>query len=443
MRHLCQRSTATHQRGLSLVELMIALVIGLIFSIAILVVQSSLTKQNVQMSDVSQRDDQARAALNLVTRDLSNAGFMLGGVQPACSATLAYDNAGAMSGVFNQYPVSAVSQTTSPELPTAGAQPALAPTSYTATPTDMLSIYVAKSGVAPQPAGAAMTLINSTLVNAAPNKGSTNSGPVVTTQLPLNSVTGINGGMVGYLRFFLRNGQQAPQWVCIRVPIVGAANTQTPNPINSLDPTLFPSNGYSGFNSALQSEKFLANGVDLSNAYFPAPTRFYLPFHDPANKDRILVVYYVALSNPGAAPGTAGNYPMLMRSEINALNDQIITPPTPVAAGVVSLQVLFGVDETNSGAITNYLKWSDVVSNHFTGSVRSVLFGIISKTLHSDPKYNAPSAINIMPTTATLPSTGPVASDSFKPYNVPSAYANDRFSVLQSEVAVRNQIWPR
>ena len=75
------------QRGLSLVELMIALVIGLIFSLSVLLVQAHLTRENVQMSDVALRDSQARAALDLVTRDLSNAGFMLGGVQSRCSIT--------------------------------------------------------------------------------------------------------------------------------------------------------------------------------------------------------------------------------------------------------------------------------------------------------------------------------------------------------------------
>lgn len=439
MRHLRPLSSVQRQRGLSLVELMIALVIGLIFSIAILVVQSTLTKQNVQMSDVSLRDDQARAALDLVTRDLSNAGFMLGGVQPACSATLAYDNSGAMPGVFNQYPVSAVAQANSVKLPTAGAQPAQPPNSYTAAPTDMLSIYVAKGGVALQPPGTSLTDSVMNSVNATPNTGATNNGPVATTQLPLQTTTGINGSTVGYLRLILNN---AP--VCIRTPIVGAAGVQSANPINSLDPTLFPSNGYVGFNSALQSGKFLTYGGKLSNANFALPAaRFYFPFQNPGNDNRVMVVYYIALSNPGAALGTAGNYPMLMRGEINALNDQIVQAPAPVAAGVVSLQALFGVDETNSGAVTNYLTWSDVVSNNFTANVRSVLFGLITKTLHSDPNYSAPGTINILPVATSLPSTGPVASDSFQPYKVPGAYANDRFAVLQSEIAVRNQIWPR
>jgi type IV pilus assembly protein PilW len=439
MTRLLSSPVARRQRGLSLVELMIALVIGLIFSIAILVVQSSLTKQNVQMSDVSQRDDQARAALDLISRDLSNAGFMLGGVQTAGRAVLAYDNAGAMGGVFNQYAVSAVSQTGAPQYPTAAAQPAQGPSSYTTAPTDMLSIYVANNGVAltPPPPSPSVDVMNT--VNAPPYTGSTSNGPVANTQLPFPSTAGINGGTVGYLRLILNN---AP--VYIRVPIVGTANTQSANPINSLGSSLFPGNGYQGFNNALQSAGILPSGGKLSNAYFSLPAaRFYFPLQDPANKNRLIVVYYIALSNPGAALGTPGNYPMLMRGEVNALNDQPVTAPTPVAAGVVSLQVLFGVDETNAGAITNYLTWSHVVSNNFTGDVRSVLFGLITKTLHSDPNYTAPNSINIMPATAVLPSSGPVASDKFTPYNVPTAYQNDRFSVLQSEVAVRNQIWPR
>lgn len=96
--------TDRKQRGLSLIELMVALVIGLIFSLAVLLVQSSLSKQNVQMSDVMERDTQTRAALDLISTDLSNAGYMMDGVQAPCAARLAFDST-VQSTPFFQYPV--------------------------------------------------------------------------------------------------------------------------------------------------------------------------------------------------------------------------------------------------------------------------------------------------------------------------------------------------
>jgi type IV pilus assembly protein PilW len=72
--------------------------------------------------------------------------------------------------------------------------------------------------------------------------------------------------------------------------------------------------------------------------------------------------------------------------------------------------------------------------------VRSVLFAIVTKTLQTDPKYSAPATI-----TLASPTPGP---DSFTNYTVPNGtgggpdYTHNRFSVLESEVAIRNQIWP-
>jgi type IV pilus assembly protein PilW len=147
------------------------------------------------------------------------------------------------------------------------------------------------------------------------------------------------------------------------------------------------------------------------------------------------VIYYVGMASPGSAAGAAGNYPELMRATVNALTDALIGTPQPIAAGVVSLQALFGVDATNSGSVTEYQNWADVVSGGNTGNVRSVLFAIITKTLHADPKYSVPSS--------TITPASPSGGDAFQAYTVPSAYTNDRFAVYESEVAVRNQIWPR
>jgi type IV pilus assembly protein PilW len=443
--------------GLSLVELMVALVVALLFSLAVLQVQAVLTRQNMQLSDVTQRDDQARAALDIVTQDLSNAGFDYSGVQAQCNAILAYDAAGAMPGVIEQFPVAATAQTASTQLPTASSQPTVGPGSYVSAisnaPTSMVSIYVAQSALTtPQSNGApAVYNVQNTVVLDSSGKNigtSTNSGSISTGQLPLQSTADIASGSIGYLRLFLAPTStfNYPMIGCVRIPVNA---TPSSNTITSSGSSLFPSGGYSAYTAQMRSDGLLGSSASLNNNSLLS-SRIYYPFVSPTpsstNPVPIQIVYYIGMSTPGAAAGAAGNYPELMRATINALNDQIIAQPTPVAAGIVSLQLLYGVDSTqtdpsdrSSNNIDKYLSWPDVVTKHLTNAVHSVLFTIVAKSLHSDPdpnKYSAPATIKI-------PQPSLSGSDTFTDYPVPTAYAHDHFSVLQSEVAVRNQLWLR
>ncbi len=413
------------QRGLSLIELMIALVIGLIFSLAVLLVQASLTRQNVQMSDVTLRDNQARAALDLVTRDLSNAGFMLGGVQSRCSITLAYNSSLTATPFFAQYPVSAASQ------------PLALPTSTTPLPantpdpsaygnaknqfTDMLFFTGTDTALqVPTNGNPATYVVQNSTTQAAAGGGAINS-----STLPLGSTAGISPGDAALLRMPL-NGKL----VCFRTPIsnVGPSTSPSSTYVDSKSTNLFPSTGYSAFNGQLQNAGILPAGTSLSNANF-IQARLTDLGSSSATTQRT-IAYYIGKY----ADASGGSYPVLVRAILNSQTDALISA-NPVAAGVVSLQALFGVDETNSGGVTNYLTWPDVVSGNYTNAVRSVLFALVTKTLHSDPKYNAPSKI-------AIPSPAGASNDTFTSYTVPTTYAQDRFSVIESEIAVRNQLWP-
>jgi type IV pilus assembly protein PilW len=413
------------QRGLSLIELMVALVVAIIFSLSVLLVQIALTKENLTMSDVSQRDNQSRAALDLISQDLSNAGFMLGGVQSRCSVTLAYDSSLPNTNPFFQYPVSAASQPLA--LPTASALPTNTPdpSSYgnaTQQFTDMLFFTGTTSALTvPSNGNPATYVVQNSTTQTASGQGALNS-----STLPLGSTTGITAGDAALLRMPL-NGQL----VCFRVPIanVGPSTAPSSTYVNSKSTNLFPSTAYSAFTNQLISAGALPAGGSLTNANFVQSRLTDLGPQSSSNQQT--VVYYIGTY--GTAGSASGSYPMLMRAVINAQNDTL-TSVNPVAAGVVSLQALFGVDETNSGGVTNYLTWPDVVSGKFRTDVRSVLFAIVTKTLQVDPKYTAPATIAL-----ASPSVGP---DSFTNYTVPVAYANNHFSVLESEVAIRNQLWP-
>ena len=423
---LCRPTSARQQRGLSLIELMVALVIGLIFSLAVLMVQSSLTKQNVQMSDTMQRDTQTRAALDLIGTDLSNAGFMLGGVQTPCAVLLAYDSA-ISSKPFAQYPVSAASQPLA--LPTSTAQPSdnypansPSPNAYGNAQqfTNMVFITSATSALqAPDSSDVSAYVVQNSTTQAANGQGALNSGV-----LPLASTAGLHVGDTGLLRMNL-NGRQA----CFRVPIanIGPSTTPASTYIGSKTSSLFPTTAYAAFNDPLVKAGLLPAGGSLSNANFIQSRLSDLGGSGSSTLET--VVYYIA-PYPNA---NGGSYPVLMRARLDAQSDALLAAPEPVAAGVVSLQVLFGVDETNSGNVTNYLTWPDVVSGGYAPNVRSVLFALVTKSLQSDPSYNAPASITI-----PNPTQGP---GQFTAYTVPAAYSHNHFSVIQSEVAIRNHLW--
>ena len=429
MRHLCtppSLSAAHRQHGLSLIELMVALVIGLIFAIAVLLVQSSLTKQNVQMSDVMQRDSQTRAALDLITRDLSNAGYMLDGVQTPCAILLAYDSA-INSAPFAQYPVAAASQPlTLPTSTTPGSvnypSNSPSPNAYGSAQqfTDMVFITSATSALkAPGGTNLSGYVVQNSTTQAANGQGALDSGV-----LPLGSTAGLQVGDTAMLRMNL-NGRQA----CFRVPIakIGPSTAPSSTYISSKTSKLFPTTAYKAFNNPLIKAGLLPAGGSLTNSNF-IQSRL-TDLGAPISSTLQTVVYYIA--NFGNA--SKGSYPMLMRATLNAQSDALVTAPAPVAAGVVSLQVLFGVDETNTGNVTNYLTWPAVVSGQFTQNVRSVLFALVTKSLQSDPSYTAPASVSI-----PSPSLGP---GQFTAYTVPAAYSHNHFSVIQSEVAIRNHLW--
>ncbi|MBN2692882.1 MAG: prepilin-type N-terminal cleavage/methylation domain-containing protein, partial [Burkholderiaceae bacterium] len=276
--------TDRKQRGLSLIELMVALVIGLIFSLAVLLVQSSLSKQNVQMSDVMERDTQTRAALDLISTDLSNAGYMMDGVQAPCAARLAFDST-VQSTPFFQYPVSASAQAANSALPTSTALSAATP-QPTYVPsggrTDMISIIGATSARITPTGGNPTTFVVQNTVAT-----SSTANAVQDSTLPLGSVTGVAAGDSALLRMPLNQAI-----VCFRVPVAAVDTSTTPPTITSMN-SLFPGNAYSGFNTALQNAHLFPTGVStLQNANL---VQARLTDEGPASSSTLqAVVYYVA-----------------------------------------------------------------------------------------------------------------------------------------------------
>ena len=89
-------------RGFTLIELMVALLLSLVLGIALLKMQGKLGEQTVRTADVGVRDTQARAAMDQITKDLSGAGFLFGGTQSFCSVLMTYNSA--VAGYFMHHP---------------------------------------------------------------------------------------------------------------------------------------------------------------------------------------------------------------------------------------------------------------------------------------------------------------------------------------------------
>ncbi len=419
------RSPRHPQPGFTLIELLVVVVVASIFVIGVLGIQASLSKQNIRVGDVGNRDNQVGTALDLLGADLGNAGFMNGDVTQSCTAVLAYDSA-LSTTAFIQYPASSSTQPVS--LPTSSSLPSgtPSPTSYPPTGsgivTQMIAVNGAATAIQPTSSGNA-TLYVVQNITAAMQGG---AGSVVSTELPLSTTTGITVGDSTLLRI-VDGGVN----LCLRVPVtqIGIGGTPQQTYIASTGSTLFPTSGYAGFQTLISS--FGLGTLTNSNLILG---RLSDPGAQSSSVDQTVVYYVGAYSN-----GSGGTYPVLMRAVINGADDTLASVPgesnpSAVAAGVVSLQALYGVDETSSGAVTNYLSWPDVVTGGYTGDVRSVLFAIVARTLHGDPSYQAPASIAVQ-------SPAGAGNDAFTAYTPQAGETHDRFSVVESEVAMRNQLW--
>lgn len=424
------------QRGLSLIELMVALAIGLIFSLAVLMVQSSLTKQNVAMTDAMQRDSQSRAALDLITRDLSNAGFFQNGPSfgSQCNLTLSYGVNGGNATVI------------APAI--AASEPSPLPTSST------LSAQLDPNLYTP-PNGNTSVVLTMTMATSTPQVNTTNGGPVNVifpgqsppnappngTNLVLNQLpAGAKQGDIGLLS--LKNFRFSNKTVCFQIPLshIPAQSATQPNSVDSLNNTSlsppintpFQTKGYTGFQKALISAGLLSSGQTLqATDFYGQGTVTLTDLGQPSTTNLQTVAYWVA----NQANSAGGQFPALMQAVINA-QGTIVGQPVPVAAGVVSLVALFGVGTPASG-VTQYLTGKDVQSQNQLGNIRSVWIALVTRSLHPDvnTQYQSPATIPV-----NLPTPNNAYGHAFD-YQVPAGARGYHYSVISTEVAVRNALW--
>jgi len=400
----CSRSAIRRREGgFTLVELMVALLLSLLLAVAMLKMQTKMASQTMRVSDTGTRDTQARAAMDLITRDLSSAGFLVGNSQFPCDALITYHSG---AGYFAHHSVDAFASVT-------GTTMNFAPT--------LVMNYPPAAAAAGLPSDVLVTLASKNTaqfsdtnpVLMADGSGGTplTNGTLSLKSAPTNMVVG-DAAIV-----------QAPIGTtgvaCMRVPVSAIAGTV----ITSSGGTTMPTGFYNGFVAPVAAAGFASAlttvGIQNSSVVDIGTTA-------TATSTQLQTVYYIDGS---------GAFPVLMRAQYSLVDDSVVTAPQPIAAGVVALRVSFGVDPGNTGAVTAYQSGAQVTAANNWGNVRSARIALVTRTINDDP--NADNTGYAGPT--TIPIGPSVGASWFGSITVPAS--THRYVVNTTEVAYRNWLW--
>ncbi len=407
------------QRGLSLVELMIALVIAGVLAVAILATMAFGVSRDTQQGQIAQMNEQARAALTLITRDVQSAGFLASSTQSSCAVSLAYDSQQSPNYV-PQAPISAASQAASSTLPLQSTPPAY--------PLSGQSSYLAQS-LLMMAAPSASTFFSQSaapiyVVQFGTTQSGNGQGSVSSTQLPvstlvLNSVNGINTGDMVQVQVPMNGGL-----ACFRAPVcsvnaTGNGSSYIDSKNCALGKQYMPSNGYRDYSAQLPPSMGTLTNANMLHAK--------LIDLGQANNTLQYTQYWISEQSPYTAP-------TLMRSVYSALTDKLISNQA-IAPGVQSLQILFGVvpaGSTIGSTQPTWKTWGNVLP---TDTVVSVDVALVLRTLQDDPSYTAPAQITI-----AQPASGLSSPNAFVP--VPTAgFSHRHFAVYTEQIAMRNTLW--
>jgi type IV pilus assembly protein PilW len=387
--------------GFTLVELMIALLLSLLLAVAILKMQTKMASQSVRMSDTSTRDSQVRAALDLITRDLTGSGFLLGNMQFFCDTLITYNKNGA-STYFAHHPVDSLAAS-------AGQTMAFAPTLTLNYPT----ATTLSSDVLVSMAASAATGFND--VTAPLMKGYASGAPLSNGTVYLNKQASAAVGDTVIVQVPI-----GTSLACMRAPLSAVGSVSAPL-MTSTASTTMPSTFYNGFVTPVANA---ISGATLTNVgIFNSRV---VDIGTAASSAQLFNVYYV--------DGTTNAYPVLMRAQYNLIDDSVITAPQPIAAGVVALRVSYGIDSAGNGTIGKYEDGPTVTSNKDWALVRSVRVALVTRTINDDP--SADGGGGAAPTTIPI---GAISGAAFTSITVPSS--KHRFITSTTEVAYRNWIW--
>lgn len=365
------------------------------------------------------RQEQIYKARALIHSDLGRALYMVGGTSAPCSALARY---AALPGLPNQ-PVQL--------LHAVSAEPARQP--WGPQSSERLCITVAHQqllGTGSRHAPRAHFKWVPHSVDSAPwGQQAVRNGV-----LPLNSTDGIAVGDVVALTVAVAGGRLSGL-ACLQFPVAALGWVRLSS---GRHPALhLPSPGkLADFNPALREIGLLADGQGLSDTLLAAAPLKNLGAPHQGCATQHLCYYLKPL------PSAQGPVPMLLRGVCDA-DGAPIAAPTPIASGVVSLQLLFGVDGNNAvsapiGQVSHYLRWEHVVQRQLCGRVRTVLYALVVRAMQSKPEHPKVTLVPI-----ASPALG-VDSDCFYPF-VPRNLQeqHDHYTVHCAEVVLREHSWAR
>ncbi len=407
------------QRGFTLVELLVALAIASVLAVAILAAMAFSVGRDTQQGQIAQMNEQARAALALITRDVQSAGFLATSMQGNCTVSYAYDSQQSPPYV-QQAPISAASQVAASNLPLQSTPPAYPPatqSSYLAQSILMLSAPAASTFF--QQSAAPIYVVQFGTTQSASGQGSVASTQLPVNTLMLNSVAGIQPGDMMQVQVPMNGGV-----ACFRAPVcsvnaTGSGASYIDSKSCTAGQQYMPSNGYKDYAAQVPSSMGSLSNSNMQHAK--------LVDFGQANNTLQYTQYWISQQSPYTTP-------TLMRSVYSVLTDNLIASQA-IAPGVQSLQILFGTvpaGSTVGSTAPTWKSWGNVLP---TDTVVSVDVALVLRTLQDDPAYTAPSQITI-----AQPATGLSSPDAFMP--VPTSGLQHRhFQVYTMQIAMRNTLW--
>jgi prepilin-type N-terminal cleavage/methylation domain-containing protein len=355
------------QRGFTLVELLVALGVSAMLGLFIFAAYSAISVGGLRASDESGMQNTSRVAVTLLADDLARAGFMMNGPsgQNRCARLLVYNGNTAPNVVTNQWPVSAVQQTTAGVVP--GTQTAYGYANPGGAQTDAISIFYASGfGIGNAAAPGAVRVVkanNGTLNNAALFVADTSSfheGDVDIVVLPSRNicirfqVTGpanIGGGGADHI---VHNSGES------------SANINPPNGFTSMDPSITTTD--------LQ-QAFVQNFGQINGAVGP-----------------LLVTYSIRPDRQNPA------IPDLYRTVVNSIG--VVVSDAPVAQNVVLLRARFA--PIQNGQIGSFDSWDNIPDNQ-RSQVGAVQFALLMQKPNTGNRTNNPASIQVLGANFTPP----------------------------------------
>lgn len=374
------QSDIRNAQGLTLVELMVAMVISIIVGIAIFEVFAQTEfgyLHNRGTGDIVNAD---RHALHVVSTYLSNAGYGMAGL-PGCQTTYTYQN-GAIT------PVSAIT-----------VSPGGAPTTSAAPQPVSLTINLSASQFAGVPIG---QMVQSPSPSATNFHLNSQPGAGTTCQTSIQSgdtlIAAFSGGTCGMV--VATNTPSSQQGACV----INFAPGRNPN------------NPPGGFSSLIPN----LTAADMAAAQV----------YDVGNGQLSSLTFSVV-------PGTAAAPGQLQLSSGGGT-------PALFAQGIDDLQVLFGYNTTGGQSVTSYGYFptpQQLSSNpNLISDIRTVMVVMVAQSGLKTAGTVTPGQLLLIP---AIPASESVTTSDLPAvyYQPPAGVNSEQFNVMRTTVPVMNLIW--